>query len=215
MLDEKAATLLAMCVGDGYLRGRKLRLCHGQKQARYLAWKTEVINSILGTNYAPCRINNNGYIGYVVDFCNDAFELLEPTLSKGKWSSDVINELSPLGLAIVWMDDGCLAVKQRNGVRHGMEGFLSTYLPYLDNENTVRALNGRFGLAFTSVKDRKHYRCRTGLKGLRTLRSIVEPYIHDDLRYKIDLSRQSNDLVARGLVYSDKFSIRGHEAATP
>ena len=190
MNNDDRALLLAICMGDGSVRGNNLQMTHGQKQRAYLEWKTCVINRILGTSSVCREINNSGYVGYYVHFSSEKLAWFSEFLRDNNWRPEAAAMLTPQALAVTWMDDGCLAVKMRNGRKHGMEGFISTYTDKPRNDAFVKALNDKFGLSFTSVKDRKAYRCRTGLSGLRVLQTLILPYVHSDLFYKIDLSRQ-------------------------
>ncbi|MDN5853025.1 MAG: intein-containing recombinase RecA, partial [Actinomycetia bacterium] len=125
--DQQFQVVLGSLMGDGNLspnrRGRKgvrFRLGHGAKQHGYLDWKT----SLLGNIEHSTRFNDKG--SKFVDFTPLA-ELSELRsavyLGDGKkvLSGEYLKSLTPLALAVWYMDDGGFTLRSK-GVQQRTEG---------------------------------------------------------------------------------------------
>ena len=197
MTKKDKAFLYACVIGDGHIRRDNtgcLKLCikHCERQTEYLRYKVDILSRILGKQATIHTVDNNGYPG--VYWTVGATTLLRPVYAKlypnGKKdvaNSGVLYDLTPEALAVLWMDDGCLSLKKREGVVHGREGFLSYYSSHDNVELVCSILNAKFGLSFSPVKDRNWYRMRTGSAGLNRLIPVIAPYIVPCMQYKIDM----------------------------
>lgn len=195
--------LIGMVLGDGYLRCRKDNRCknyvqssiimkHCIKQKEYLEFKADLLHSIFGgkkPNVIEC--DNSGYPGCRTSKTNKYFKVLYELLySNGKKTitREVLNYLNPLGLAIWYMDDGCLSAKKRNGKIHSYDLILNTYISYEDNQIIVDYLKEVWDVQFTIVKDKGKTRIRCGTREARKFIEIVKPYIVPCMQYKINIS---------------------------
>ena len=117
--DQQFQVVLGSLMGDGNLspnrRGRngvRFRIGHGERQIDYLKWKVELLGNIKHSVY------ENAKGARFVDFTPLA-ELAELQravyLGDGKkfLSEDYLKALTPLALAIWYMDDGSFAVRSK------------------------------------------------------------------------------------------------------
>ena len=93
---------------------------HGAKQAAYLDWKVEMLGNI------PCSRSTNAKGAVFADFtrsrnwqsCSDAVYFGD---GKKHLSWDYLKALTPLALAVWYMDDGCFTVRSK-GVQERTKG---------------------------------------------------------------------------------------------
>jgi len=194
-----------MVLGDGYIyvaRDKRwnnsyysrIVIKHGGKQKEYIEYKAELLHKLLGGKKPKvCRINNNGYIGHVIVKNNKYFKTLRNKIYLNDiktFSEDVLNMLTPHGIAIWYMDDGSLYPKKRNGKIHAYELVLCTYKSKKENQIIIDYFKNVYDINFTQVKARKYYRLRCGTKEARKFICIVKKYIIPSMQYKINISQE-------------------------
>lgn len=191
--------LYAMSIGDGYVFSRKdkryntissgLIISHSIKQKEYIEFKRDLLVSHFGGVVNIHEFNNNNYPGLRISKTNPIFRKIHKSLYKdGKKliSREILNTFGKKALAIWYMDDGGMGVKRRNGKIHAFELFLNTHISKEDNQIIIDYFNEVWDIKFSSVKNKGHYRLRCGTREGRKFISLVEPYILESLRYKID-----------------------------
>ena len=203
MNEKKRGILIGMILGDGHLQVIKVPnkpnswtqnfcLKHGQNQKEYIEHKANVLHSILGGNKPKVfEINNNGYVGYRMSKSNSYFRILHGWIYKDKvktYSRQVLNWLTPEGIAYWYMDDGSLYPKKRNGKVPSYELILSTYVSEEQNQVIIDYFADTYDIHFKKVKSKGSYRLRLATKEARKFVSLVEPYIIDSMFYKIDIN---------------------------
>lgn len=189
--------ILGGLLGDAYFnkKANKIRFSQGEKQYEYLLWKKKVflnnINGIYTRNY------KEGYVGYYFEFTNkkhlhdDLFEWLKSNLysreGRKKISLKYLEELTPLGLAIWWLDDGHLSV--HDGNRYGK---WSTHcFNYEEHILLQKYFKKKWDIDMDiRMEKQKYYFLRFNVKNLRKLISIIYPYVIQipSMIYKIDLN---------------------------
>ncbi|SOJ54523.1 Protein RecA [Mycobacterium simulans] len=117
--DQQFQVVLGSLMGDGNLssnrrdrNGVRFRLGHGAKQAEYLRWKTALMDNIRHT------VREDGKGANFVDFTPlpELAELQRAVyLGDGKkfFSEEYLKALTPLALAIWYMDDGSFALRSK------------------------------------------------------------------------------------------------------
>ncbi|MEO3757490.1 intein-containing recombinase RecA [Mycobacterium sp. B14F4] len=117
--DQQFQVVLGSLMGDGNLspnqrdrNGVRFRMRHGAKQVDYLQWKTALLGNITHST----RVNDKG--ATFVDFTPlpELGELQRAVyLGEGKkfFSEDYLKALSPLALAIWYMDDGSFSIRSK------------------------------------------------------------------------------------------------------
>lgn len=182
MTREQKALLIAMIIGDGCVTKQgKFQLKHSIKQKEYLEYKANLVNKILGGKQVQVKdVNNNRYPGCIYYKQHRYFKILRKYLYKeGKKTIPLkaLNRLSPQGLAIWWMDDGCLFPKKRRGKIHAWELYLNTYLTKEENEEIIYYFLVKWGIRWKLNRDGNQYRLRCGTQEGRKFLDIVSKYV--------------------------------------
>lgn len=195
---EQEQIIFGGLFGDCYFSNKKniIRFNHSEKQLQYFLWKMNHFDSI-DLHKISERIYPDGkYIGYTFDFVNkknkyiNLFNFINKYFYKNghrKISLKGLNKLDSLGLAIWWMDDGCLSVCKGN--RYGK---LCTHAyNYEENILIQKYFHDRWGID-TDIKCEKgkYYFQRFNVKALKILISIIYKHVCEipDMIYKIDMN---------------------------
>ncbi len=202
-----------MILGDGCIEQKErgnynLSVSHNIKHEDYITWKAAIIDRVTGfsVNYQKIK---GGF--------SDSHEMLRlrsavhPWFTKswnriygilGRKTIDpyAVNLLSPLGLAILYQDDGSLNTTnrqkdnrpnswiERNVLIHKM--CFSKY----ELEGLAKAIVNKFGLIFRINENKGKgfgYRLRLRSKDIDNFFSLINPYIVPSMSYKV--GRGSND----------------------
>jgi recombination protein RecA len=196
--DQQVQVILGSLMGDGNLspnrRGRtgtRFRLGHGAKQAAYLDWKVSLLGNI------RCTRTTNAKRAVFADFTPlpELAELHDAVYfgdGKKHLSWDYLKALTPLALAIWYMDDGCFTVRSK-GVQERTQGgsgridicvealspgTRDRLLQYLrdthgmDVKLFTRGLRQNAILQFTTASTAK-------------FQKLVAPYVHPSMEYKL------------------------------
>lgn len=181
---ESRDLALFMIIGDGSLNANGyISIRHSKSQKEYLVWK----QNLLRRNGIPTTdlyyVDNNGYGAYELRTYNHKFLKIYRKViykpSKIIGNRRLLDRLTPLGLAIWYMDDGGLSQKKRNGVIHANDLILNTHLSKEENQVIIDYFKEVWGISFTQVKNRGHYRLRCGTKMARKFIKIVEPFVSE------------------------------------
>jgi len=196
--DQQLQVVLGGLMGDGNLspnlRGRhgvRYRMGHGAKQSGYLDWKVSMLGNI------PCSRRTNAKGAVFADFTPlpELGELQEVVyLGGGKkhltW--DYLKALTPLALAVWYMDDASFAVRSKGlqARTAGGSGRVEICVEAMSEgsrERLTEHLRDAFGLE-----------CRLRLSGARQkavlqfttaaterLQSIIAPFVHPSMEYKL------------------------------
>lgn len=184
-------------LGDSYFNKKKniIRFQHSDKQLDYLNWKFNCFNKEY-TRGIYKRNYNDGRIGYNFEFINkhhdfqDEFNFILKHLytnnGRKKISMKILNELSPLGLAIWWMDDGCLSVHRGN--RYGK---LCTHcFNYEEHILIQKYFKEKWDIDVKiKVEKQKYHFIYFNVHALKKFIRIIYKYIAEipSMLYKIDL----------------------------
>lgn len=199
--------LIALTIGDGCIRkiidnrdknnqyiSYYIIFTHCEKQKDYLQWKSEILNSILGGKQNEIKkINNGGYVGYTYRKGNN--KLLKPIYNllyknnKKIISENVLKHLTPEGIAIWYMDDGCLYAHKRNGKIHGYEMKISTCFNTKEEAiPLVKFFKENYDVQFRiNAEHKKYYSLVCSTKEIRKFMKVVKPYVEKIpcMQYKI------------------------------
>jgi recombination protein RecA len=196
--DQQVQVVLGALMGDGNLspnrRGRsgtRFRMGHGVKQAAYLDWKTSLLGNIDHSRTVNAR-------GAVFDDFTPLPELAElhdaVYFGDGKkhltW--EYLKSLTPLALAIWYMDDGSFTVRSK-GVQQRTAGGTGRI------EIVVEAMSpGSRDRLVKYLRDTHKLDVQLVTKGIRQVsairfttpasekfQKIVAPYVHPSMDYKL------------------------------
>jgi recombination protein RecA len=196
--DQQMQLILGSLMGDGNLspntRGRsgtRFRMGHGAKQAAYLDWKV----SLLGNIGCSRTSNAKGAVFADLTPLPELAELHEAVyFGDGQkhlcW--DYLKELTPLALAVWYMDDGCFTLRSK-GVQERTQGGTGRIeicveaMSLGSRERLVQYLRDTHGL---DVKLRS-----SGARGVAVMQfttsasekfqKLVAPFIHPSMEYKL------------------------------
>lgn len=197
MRKEEKAILIAMVIGDGHLskcpmsKSVSIHLQHSIKQKDYFLWKVSLLEKILGGKKNKIvEFNNNGCPGIRWSKSSKYFRVIKKRLYNNKTKvikRTLLNKLDLQGIAIWWMDDGSM-YKKFNPVTKkvkALEGILSTYITLEENQIICDFFKEKYDITFNIVKSKNSYRLRINTNNCKKLQSLLEPYIHPSLSYKI------------------------------
>jgi hypothetical protein len=105
------------------------------------------------------------------------------------FSRDVLNFLTPEGLAIWYMDDGSTynVPNRQYNKYYKLRATLNTYLSYEDNLIIVNYFQDVWNVKWNITKDKNSYRLQCGTREFIKFREIILPYIVPCMQYKVEL----------------------------
>jgi recombination protein RecA len=190
--------VLGGVMGDGHLapnlRGRngvRFRMGHGSRQVAYLDWKASMFGNIGQTR----SVRPNGAVHVDLTPLPELSELREVVYwgdGKRHITDDVIKSLTPLALAVWYMDDGSFTVRSKGvqertqggsgridiGVEAMSEASRQRIVDYLRDVHGVDsriALRGKLQKATLIMTT----------AGSARFQEIVAPYVHPSMEYKL------------------------------
>ena len=196
---RQVQVILGALMGDGSLSkpirrddaSGRFRMGHGAKQAVYLDWKVSLLANI------PHAKTANAKGAVFADFTPlaELAELREAVYfgdGKKHLAWDYLKSLTPLALAIWYMDDGCFTVRSK-GVQErtlGGTGRIEICVEAMSpgsRDRLVRYLADTYGLEvkLTSRGTRKMSVLQFTTAASEKLQKIVAPYIHPSMDYKL------------------------------
>jgi recombination protein RecA len=196
--DQQFQVVLGSLMGDGNLspnrrdrNGVRFRMGHGAKQAEYLRWKTELLGNI------RCSVSENTRGAHFVDFTPlpELAELQRAVyLGDGKKfiSEEYLKALTPLALAIWYMDDGAFTLRSK-GLQErtvGGSGRIEICVEAMSDGSRVRlcdylrdthGLDVRLHLSGAAGKARLVFPTAATAK----FQELVAPYMAPSMEYKL------------------------------
>ena len=194
---------MALALGDGHVAANKnntkasIVIRHSNHQLDYINWKYNLAKDLW--NKAPTAYKNilNGkryyghYLRSTLDFkIMDIKNILYPN-GKKTYTREALDMLDELGLAIWYMDDGCVD----RPIKRNSMGILNTYghSPNGEEEKVVQQYFLEKWNIRTSINSgHGRYRIRFSHPEFCKLVKLIEPYVIDSLKYKIDTTMRHN-----------------------
>jgi len=200
---ELMSAITWMILGDGSLtappRGHsRLEITHVD-HTDYLEWKKSIIENITGAEIKDRPPSKSGYSDNwsqrLRSKTHPVFSILRERLyaPRDRKAIDVhaLKILTPLGLAILYQDDGsysCVDYKGRYGVDRNLLIHTMAY-GELENEALARTIVKRSGLIFRVNRVKKSsglkYRLRLRTSDIDKFFEMIEPYIVPSMMYKL------------------------------
>ncbi|OGM14272.1 hypothetical protein A2141_02855 [Candidatus Woesebacteria bacterium RBG_16_40_11] len=182
-LSEVQKQLILGCIlGDGYMRKKvnaHLQITHSIKQKEYVLWKYSMLKNIVIT--APHEYRGNaGRVGYrfftkslpdITDFYNKFYQNGKKIIPKDL-------TLSPLSLAVLYMDDGS---KSRKTCYFNCQQFDT-----ISQNNLVKSLS-KLNIEARFHKDKTYKRIYIPFASIPLLIHTIKQYIVPTMRYKIPI----------------------------
>jgi recombination protein RecA len=196
--EQQLQLILGSLMGDGNLspnrRGRtgvRFRMGHGAKQTAYLCWKASLLGNI------PHTRTTNAKGAVFADFTPlpELSELREAVYfgdDKKHLTWDYLKRLTPLALAVWYMDDGCFThrskgVQERTAGGTGRIEIVVEAMSPGSRDRLVRYLRDTHGL---DVKlryrgTRKQSALIFSTAASEKFQKLIAPYIHPSMEYKL------------------------------
>lgn len=188
--------ILGGLLGDSsfYKEKKYISFSQSKKQLSYIKWKYFMFYSDekhLHSTYNTW--NNQKYLRYYfncyLNSNNDLYNFISKNLysntGRKKISLKYLKELTPLGLAVWWMDDGCMCLAKRN--RYGK---LSTHcFNYEEHILLQKYFKEKWNIKVAIKQEKECYFLRFNVEELKKLIRIIYPYVLqvEGMSYKIDL----------------------------
>ena len=196
--DQQIQLILGSLMGDGNLspnrRGRsgtRFRLGHGAKQAAYLDWKVSMLGNV------GCSKTTNAKGAVFADFTPlpELAELHDAVYfgdGKKHLSWDYLKALTPLALAVWYMDDGSFTVRSK-GVQSRTEGGSGRITICVEamspgsRDRLVQYLRDTHGLDVKLVQSGARRKAVLVFATAASVKfqKLVAPYIHPSMEYKL------------------------------
>ena len=181
LTEEQKSILIGCLLGDGAMRKKKnalLEINHCLAQKSLVDWKFSKFKELVRT-LPKSRKGNGKRIAY--RFVTRSLPELTPFYDKffasKKKRIPIDLDLTPLALAIWFMDDGS---KTYSSV------YLNTQQFSKDEQlNLIYALKKQFGIDSTLNKDKTYFRIRIKTRSIVEFINLVEPFVLEEFKYKL------------------------------
>lgn len=208
---EKKSLLIAMLLGDGTISSNYVfKLSHSESQREFLEWKVKLLTDYgfkvngIKEYISKCGYNEGKKVLYSQLSINPTIKALRRSvyIPKKTFTRRLLNWLDSQGLAIWYMDDGCINVntsKQRSTIQHTIK--IATCV----DEPTVNIIINYF-LEVWNIKFRKFPEGKNTFsiassseEDCSKFISIVKPYIEQvpSLLYKIRDNYTKEEFIKR------------------
>lgn len=184
--------LYGKLLGDGHLetqnQGRtfRLKIEHAITQRPYVDW---LANELPGWLQSPPRqwmrtVNGTPYRKYGFQtVSHGALRFLAHQFydhGRKVVPHRIAQWLTPLVLAVWFMDDGSVKSNETNGRILNTQGFVRT-----DVERLARSLTQRYGIPATLRRQREGWQIFIPARGASRLAQVIGPHLHPHFRYKL------------------------------
>lgn len=207
--------LIALLLGDGTISNNNVfKITHAENQKDYLEWKVKQLNENGIRNngvksYTKTRGFNIGVSVYYTQLNIIPFtKVLRRIVYKDKkiiGNRKLLNRLTPMGVAIWYMDDGHINIrKTKEGKVHGFYIKISTCEPKDEVQVIIDYFKEQWGINFYMFHEgrkKDSYSLCCGTKeGLKFI-ELIKPYVEQvpSMLYKIqfDLSQRERALYSK------------------
>lgn len=197
MTQEEKSLIIALIIGDGHIDNTgRISINHCEKQKEYLQFKADLIYDIIGgkpitLHKTKSCIKGKEYHGYSIRKCCKKkliqFRQLMYPNGRKEITREILEQLTPQGIAIWYMDDGSLTPERdRSGNIKAYKLGIATYLSKEENQVIIDYFKEKWNLEFHSHKDGSQYRLRMGTKEARKFLQLVRPYVNIEcMKYKV------------------------------
>ena len=189
---EKRGIICGMLLGDGGKCKNNFFIQHSTKQREYALFKKELLEIITGASVNTRQWRSKQ--GYEILRVEPKLIPLTRVMVKRCYQNGVktfsrkfLEYLTLQGLAIWFMDDGSKSFKKVGNKVHAVEVTLNTYLSKEENQIIIDYFKEKWDINWGLNKSKDKYRLRMGTCEARRFFSLIEPFIIDSMRYKINL----------------------------
>lgn len=209
---ESRSLLIGMLLGDGTISSNNVfKIAHSEDQKNYLEWKVKQLNNHglknngIKTYIKTCGYNSGVPVYYTQLSIIPFIKVLRRVCYKNKkiiGNRKLLNRLSPLELAIWYMDDGHINIrKSKNGKVHGFYIKISTCGPKEEIQTIIDYFKEEWDVSFYMFhegrKEDSYSLCCGTKEGIKFI-NIIKEYVMQvpSMVYKItyDLSQRKHSL---------------------
>lgn len=187
LIDQKQKELILGCLlGDGYLKKIKgrgeafLEINHSIKAREYVDWKWKILKN-LALSKPKVRAQNKGFPKKAYRFFTRQHpfftQLLEKFYSSGEKIIPKDFQLTPFILAVWYMDDG--SKTKKNDVYLNCHQFDLKSQKRLLHQLRLLKIKARIN------RDKKYFRIRILKESINDFFSLIKPFIHPTMKYKL------------------------------
>lgn len=178
--------LLGTILGDGCLtpnywgKNYRLQICHCKKQKQLVTWKHNIFKNFTLSKPSYCK-NRKAWEFKTISHpeFTEFYKIFYPQQKK-LIPSTILPSLTPLSLAVWFMDDGARGPRQAGFTLN------SQSYTYDDNLKLKTFLEKRFELRNISIhKDKNNFRLYIRKNSEEQLIKLVKPYILSCMQYKL------------------------------
>lgn len=183
--EDQIAAYIGMYLGDGYFsRSSNMQFCHKKDHEEYIDYKRNMFSSL---KLIKKTDKVSGYGSNVVFTMLPSITYLKPYFEEAQKDKGVtdwmVENATPLTLAIIYMDDGSLSHNRQSYQRDRASiACCSISEEHIDN---YERLFTKFDIHPVVYKDsRNFYRMRFNYKDAEKLWDLISPYIPECMKYK-------------------------------
>lgn len=189
--------LIGAMLGDGGHKDNLLLFGHSYKQIEWVFHKKIFFENLFESYYPIHVYKNEEYDTWQVRFnvtsnfyTYSIVNAIYNADNQKMFSNELLECLTPEGIAWWYMDDGSMSFKRRNERIHSIIVTLNTYETLEKNQRIVDYFKNKWNIQWNITKGHKDgiYRLSMGLKEGRKFFELIKPYIIPSMMYKIDLS---------------------------
>nr|DAF44282.1 MAG TPA: endonuclease [Podoviridae sp. ct8Lf7] len=196
---EQKSLLIALLLGDGTISSNYVfKLSHSEEQREFLKWKHDLATNAgfklngIKEYVCTCGYNKGKCVLYTQFSINPTIKALRRTvyIPKKTITRKLLNWLTPQGIAIWYMDDGCINVntsKQRSSIQHSIR--IAACVNKETAEEIVKYFLEVWSIQFRLFHEGKEtYSIVTSSEeDCKKFVNVVKPYIEQvpSLKYKI------------------------------
>ena len=192
---EDMGVLIGTLCGD--CGRRQLRLYCGQsvEQKGWFDFKKKRFEKIFNQSFKEYKYDYPKYNTSVYQFTTNTNDLTKYLINlfypndKKIISKEALEQLTLEGIAWWYMDDGSMSIKKIDGKPRGAEITLNTYLTAEENQVIIDFFQNQYNITWKLNKSKCKYRLRMGKKEGKKFFTLIEPYIIDSMKYKIDFNK--------------------------
>ena len=189
--------LIGMVLGNGYIGVNKTRtlayleILHKGSHKPYLIWKQKLLNFKFETTFRYKNNNGHDAFGVRTKFERKLIYLRKDFYISGQKTvkSNLLNRLTDLGLAIWYMDNGCLSLGRKNGKINRRNIFLNTQGFGLEGNLLIQQwLLSKYEIS-SNINQNRGFRLRLNTSNTLKFVEIIAPFVSEIpcMQYKIDL----------------------------
>lgn len=190
-------------LGDAHIykkNHRCFQIKHCEKQYDYLMWKKNILSKFFpdadikvssGISYGKYKWNG---IFFVSDYFERIYEQFYNKDGVKGVTFGRLNQLTPLGLAVWYMDDGSLNLHMNRTLKNGERSvrnrsitFATNCFTYDEHVEIKKWFKVRHKIDVKINKHKSSFRTVMNATNSNKFIRIIEPYVIDSMIYKIDM----------------------------